>query len=63
MVDLTNFNTLKVPAKAKDLIELTNIEQLKNISGEILFLGQGANVLFVHDFPGTIIRVDLKGKK
>lgn len=63
MVDLTNFNTLRVPAKAKDLIELTNVEQLKNISGEILFLGHGANVLFTKDFDGTVVHINLKGKK
>jgi UDP-N-acetylmuramate dehydrogenase len=63
MVDLTNFNTLKVPARAKDLIELTDVKQLKDVSGEILFLGQGANVLFKRDFPGTIVHVNLKGKK
>lgn len=63
MIDLTNFNTLKVPAKAHNLIELTDVEQLKNISGKILFLGQGANVLFTKDFDGTIVHVNLKGKK
>lgn len=63
MVDLTNYNTLKVPAKAKDLIELTDVEQLKNISGETLFLGHGANVLFTKDFDGTVIHVNLKSKK
>lgn len=63
MLDLTNFNTLRVPAKARDLIELTDVEQLKNISGEILFLGHGANVLFTKDFDGTVVHVNLKGKK
>ncbi len=62
MVDLTNYNTLKVPARAKNLIELTDVEQLKNISGEILFLGHGANVLFTKDFDGTVVHVNLKGK-
>jgi UDP-N-acetylmuramate dehydrogenase len=65
MVDLTSFNTLQVPAKANNLITLKTLKSLKTLKLQepYLFLGQGANVLFVHDFPGTIIRVDLKGKK
>lgn len=63
MIDLTSFNTLRVPAKANGLLELNAISQLKSIQDNYMFLGMGANVLFVHDFPGTIIRVDLKGRK
>ncbi|MDP1743547.1 MAG: UDP-N-acetylmuramate dehydrogenase [Candidatus Amesbacteria bacterium] len=63
MVNLTSFNTLRVPAKANNLLELNNVSQLKNISEPFMFLGLGANVLFVHDFPGTIIQVNLKGRK
>ncbi len=63
MVDLTNLNTLRVPAHAKDLIELDDISQLKNISNPVLFLGSGANILFTKDFPGTVVKINLKGKK
>lgn len=63
MIDLTNLNTLRVPAHAKDLIELDDISQLKNISNPVLFLGSGANILFTKDFPGTVVKINLKGKK
>ncbi len=65
MVDLTSYNTLRVPAKAKDLMLLKSLKDLKKlrVDEQYMFLGAGANVLFVHDFDGTIIRVNLKGRK
>lgn len=63
MVNLAQYNTLRVPAKANGLLELNAISQLKNIPDNYMFLGLGANVLFVHDFDGTIIKVNLKGRK
>lgn len=62
MIDLTPYNTLRVPAKARDLRVIREIREIK-VNEPYMFLGGGANVLFVHDFPGTIIRVDLKGRK
>ena len=65
MIDLTPYNTLRVVAKARDLREIREIGEIREIrtSEPYMFLGEGANILFVHDFPGTIIRVDLKGRK
>ena len=65
MVNLAQYNTLRVPAKAKDLMLLKFPKDLKKlrVDEQYMFLGLGANVLFVHDFPGTIIRVDLKGRQ
>lgn len=65
MTDLFPSNTLQVHAQAKQVVQLntlTDISQL-NLSQPLLFLGQGANVLFIHDFPGTVAKVNLKGKK
>lgn len=65
MIDLTPYNTLRVPAKARDLRVIREVGEIREIkvNEPYMFLGDGANVLFVHDFPGTIIRVDLKGRK
>ncbi|KKS32431.1 MAG: UDP-N-acetylenolpyruvoylglucosamine reductase [Candidatus Amesbacteria bacterium GW2011_GWA2_42_12] len=65
MIDLTHLNTLQVPAKAKDLILLKSPKDLKKLRVDepYMFLGLGANVLFTKDFPGTIVKIDLKGKK
>ncbi len=63
MIDLTPLNTLRVPAHAKDLIELNDVSQLKNIPNPVLFLGSGANILFTKDWDGTIVHINLKGKK
>ena len=65
MVSLLPYNTLRVPAKAHDFKLLKSLKELKKLRlvGPHLFLGGGANILFVHDFAGTIIHVGLKGKK
>ena len=57
MVNLAQYNTLRVPAKLKDLMLLKFPKDLKKlrVDEQYMFLGLGANVLFVHDFPGTII--------
>ncbi len=63
MIDLTLFNTLRVPAKAKDFLLLDDVSQIKNITEPFMFLGLGANILFKNDFPGTVVQVNLKGRK
>lgn len=65
MVDLTHLNTLRVPAKAEDLRVIREIGEIREIGKDEphLFLGHGANILFVHDFPGTVYKIDLTGMK
>ncbi|MEK7064484.1 MAG: UDP-N-acetylmuramate dehydrogenase, partial [Patescibacteria group bacterium] len=65
MVSLLPYNTLRVPAKAHDFKLLKSLKELKKLRlvGPHLFLGGGANILFVHDFAGTVIHINLKGKK
>lgn len=65
MIDLTSLNTLQVPAKAKGLMLLKSLKDLEKlrVDEKYMFLGEGANVLFTKDFPGTIVKIDLKGKK
>lgn len=63
MVDLTHLNTLRVPAKTQDLIQLNQITDAQKINPteKFMFLGEGANVLFVNDFPGTIYKNNISG--
>jgi UDP-N-acetylmuramate dehydrogenase len=63
--DLTTFNTLRVPAKAANFLQINSLSDLKRLSTSepVLFLGQGANILFTKDFPGTVAKVNLSGIK
>lgn len=63
MIDLTQLNTLRVPAKANALIEINIPEDIEkiDISEPFIFLGSGANVLFTKDFPGTVVKINLDG--
>jgi UDP-N-acetylmuramate dehydrogenase len=69
MVDLTPYNTLRIPARAQNLIEITSVDQISKEINKGTFqkpffiLGCGANVLFTRDFPGTIIVVKIPGKQ
>jgi len=64
VVDLSPYNTLRLPAKAKNLIEISSESDIKKLPSEsVFFLGEGANVLFKSDFPGTIALVKLHGRK
>lgn len=65
MVDLSSLNTLHLPAKAENILEINTASDLAqiNLSRPYLVLGNGANILFTRDFPGTIVLNQLKGKK
>lgn len=67
-VSLKNFNTFGIDAKARyfteinqedDLVELFLDEQWKNMPR--LILGGGSNMLFVKDFDGIVIRMNIRG--
>jgi UDP-N-acetylmuramate dehydrogenase len=69
VVDLSPFNTLRVPAKAERLITVTSPDQIPPLVKKGLFqkpffiLGHGANVLFTKDFSGPILLVQIPGRK
>lgn len=67
-VDLSPFNTFKVSAHTKALVTLNSSNSMGDFnfqddSKEILILGEGANILFTHDFPGLVIKNEIKSKK
>lgn len=65
MIDLTPFNTLRVHAQANNLVEVNGSSQITQLSinQHLLLLGHGANVLFVDNYPGTVAKIKLGGKK
>lgn len=63
MTDLFPYNTLRVHAQAKRLIELNSPDQEIPTNEPILFLGAGANILFTKDFPGTVAKINFSGIK
>ncbi|HBO39342.1 MAG TPA: UDP-N-acetylenolpyruvoylglucosamine reductase [Pasteurellaceae bacterium] len=70
MQSLKPFHTFSLPAQARQVVEITSIEQLKMCWSEcrvqqqpVLFLGQGSNVLFLKDFDGTVLVNRLTGIK
>ncbi len=65
-VSLYHFNAFKVNVRAKNFILLKEkrvffsdalTEKLKYADGQFVVLGGGTNILFIGDFPGTIISV------
>ena len=67
-IDLVPFTTFGVPASANELIRADSIEFLKNLYRNgfpepFLILGGGSNILFTSDYLGTVIKLEIKGRK
>ena len=62
---LLNHNTFGMDVKAKRYVEYDNEEELKalipTLSGEVLHMGGGSNLLFKGDFEGTVLHSAIKG--
>ena len=62
---LLNHNTFGMDVKAKRFVEYDNEEELKalipTLSGEVLHMGGGSNLLFKGDFEGTVLHSAIKG--
>lgn len=62
--DLTEYNTFRVPAKARYFTTVDNVNALTKIHAyakPLLVLGGGSNLLFVDDFEGTVIHNRIMG--
>lgn len=62
------YNTFGIEAKAKYFAEVSTIQDLRKVlvfrrqnNLPILFIGGGSNLLFVEDFPGVVLKLNLKG--
>jgi UDP-N-acetylmuramate dehydrogenase len=65
---LAQLNTLRVDARANLLADIRDAAKLPELldfpairRGRLLVLGEGSNVLFTDDFPGTVLRMSTRG--
>lgn len=63
MTNLQSFHTFSLPARAANLLAISDIEQLLTVdySQPFYVLGQGSNTLFIEDFSGTVLRIVSRG--
>lgn len=69
-VSLKNYTTLHLDVNAKQLLSIKSIEDIihffdssASVKETWMILGGGSNVLFVNDFDGTILHVQIPGKE
>lgn len=69
-VSLKPYNTFGLEASARYFVEVTDLEELKQVLQDPflsdkrkLFLGGGSNILLLNDFAGVVIRIAIKGIK
>ncbi len=62
--DLTRLSTFALPARARQLVVLNQVEQIPELPREptpMLVLGGGSNTVFLGDWPGQILLNRLRG--
>lgn len=67
-VDLSALHTFGVPARARRLLSLREIGDAKSLADlckahKVLILGGGSNLLFVNDFNGLVLSVEIPGRE
>lgn len=65
---LKDYNSFGINAKAKKLITVSSIEDLKQVlqqtyASELFILGGGSNMLLTRDLDKTVVHINLKGKE
>lgn len=65
---IKNLNTFGVDVKAKYFVEVDTFEDLKKIlkkykNEKLFILGGGSNTLFLSDWDGLMVKIEIKGKK
>lgn len=63
-VSLRPFNTFGIDVTAARFVDVRSVADLRaalHLPGDKLFLGGGSNILFTGDYPGTVVRIGLKG--
>lgn len=68
--DLSHLTTFGIPAKARLFAEYKSVKELTAISrtpeyleNEVLHIGGGSNLLFVHDYDGLVLHSAIRGIK
>ncbi|MDE7160649.1 MAG: UDP-N-acetylmuramate dehydrogenase [Muribaculaceae bacterium] len=67
--DITSLTTFGIPARARLFAEYDSVKELTRISrtpefieNEVLHLGGGSNLLFIHDFDGLVLHSRILGR-
>ena len=67
-VSLKNFNTFGIEASARYYVEINHDDELAELFSDpqwkhtpLLVMGGGSNMLFVNDFDGLVIRMNIRG--
>ena len=65
-VNLKDYNTFGISVKADKFASFSSIDELSEIlesreKNPLLILGGGSNILFTKDFPGLVIKNEIKG--
>lgn len=64
---LKDYNTFGIDAKAKKFVEVTSVDELRNVLQQfpenIFLLGGGSNMLLTQDVDALVIHLNLKGKE
>lgn len=67
-VDLTPMTTFGVPVRARYFAEYSSVRELERIlrtyvyrNNEVLHIGGGSNLLFLHDYEGLVLHSAIKG--
>lgn len=64
---LKGYNTFGIDVRAQELIHIEYEQDLQALyeagvfKRKFLFLGEGSNMLFVNDYDGTVVHMDIKG--
>jgi len=63
---LTSSSTFKLPSKAKSILYVSSVGELKHVIHSLqgspyLVLGDGSNTIFLEDYEGSILKIGLKG--
>ncbi len=69
-VNISAYNTMGIAAKARYFISVRSVGEIRTLLDDhsfndtpIFMLGGGSNVLFIKDYEGLLIHVDIKGKE
>lgn len=66
MVSIQSLHTFGLQASAKDIIHIKQINDLhvllgKTYNTDFIIIGEGSNSVFIEDYQGVLVRIELKG--
>lgn len=69
-VNIAGYNTMGIAAKARYFVSVKSVEELQQVLSDERFksistfmIGGGSNVLFIRDYDGLLIHIDIQGRE